>query len=80
MIGLEIVAEQRQPEAALALKGAMAGPAVAAEPAEERHDVLPELRRFRRRLRREPLINGRQCFRSRTPGRHRDQQRANHPA
>ena len=48
MIGLEVVAEQRQPEAALALERAVTGPAVAAQPAQQRHDVPLESRDFLR--------------------------------
>jgi hypothetical protein len=42
MIGGEVVAEQGEAETALALKGTVAGPAVATEAAEEGEDVAAE--------------------------------------
>jgi hypothetical protein len=42
MIGSEVVAKQGETEAALALKGTVTGPAVAAEATEEGEDVAAE--------------------------------------
>src|SRR5262249_50258006 len=43
VILLRVVAEEREPEAAFALEGAVAGAAVAAHPAEQAHDVAFEV-------------------------------------
>ncbi len=43
VVHLEVVAEQREPEAALPLERAVAGAAVAAEPAQQREDVPLEV-------------------------------------
>ena len=46
VVGLEVVAEQREAEAALPLERTVAGAAVAAEPAHQRQHVPLEVRDF----------------------------------
>jgi hypothetical protein len=46
VIGLEVVAKQRETEATLSLEGAVTCPAIAAEPAKQWDDVPLKARRF----------------------------------
>src|SRR5262245_28222926 len=60
VIGLEVIAEEREAKAAAALKAAVAATAVAAEPAKQRADVLLKAGLLRDVARREALAYGRQ--------------------
>ena len=58
VIGFEVVAEQREAEAAAALEAAVAAPTVAAEAAEQRADVPLKVGLFGDVSRGEPLADG----------------------
>jgi hypothetical protein len=58
VVHLKVVAEQGQAKPALSLKRAMTSPAIAAQPTQERHDVLLKIRLLLGGLLGESLADG----------------------